>query len=102
MKTIATTALAAVALSAGPAVMAAEYTGVDAIASAGVEGSALDNVGYGASQYQTQYEIGDILSAVTEDIAQQLSAFLGRNLDAQEPEQTAKSLSSEDTLVSAY
>ncbi len=102
MKTIVTTAFATVALSAGPAVVAAEYASLDAITSAGVEGSALDNVGYGASQYKTQYEIGDILNAVTEDIAKQLSDFLGRNLDAQEPDQTAKSLSSEDTLVSAY
>ena len=53
---------------------------------------------YSESHYRTEYSIGDILAAVSEDMTMELEAFIERQLN------TAKSAAgpSEEQLVNAY
>ncbi len=56
---------------------------------------------YGADQYQTRYEIGDLLNSVAEDIAKRLERFLDRDLREKE-RQSAEARTQQLFIVSAY
>ena len=60
---------------------------------AGVETS------YGVSQYRTQYNVSELLSAVAEDITQELTAFLAERL---ETEENVKDAQRAPEIASAY
>jgi hypothetical protein len=57
---------------------------------------------YGTGSYRAQYQIRDLLAAVTEDVTAELSAFLGLALEKEEGDETRSDRRDARKVASAY
>ncbi len=106
MKTLITSSIAALALVGSLQSQAQDGValGMGTIADAATAGTlgTTGSTSYGTSDHRAQYQLSDLLAAVTEDVRSELSSFLGMALQ-QEERSTAYSEKSDATEVaSAY
>ena len=67
--------------------------------------SALDTTGttsYGTSNHRAQYQLSDLLTAVTEDVRSELSSFLGMALEQEQGSKTYSTTGEATEVASAY
>lgn len=94
MKTLISASVMTFALAMGPAAVAQDMGGMPGVAAAAAHGHNVSNAtgtaAYGASQYRTDYTFGDLLTRVSQSMAEKLDALVGEPKTAAEREEAAE------------
>ena len=106
MKTLITSSVAALVLVGSLPSLAQDGValGMGTMADAATS-SALDTTGttsYGTSNHRAQYQLSDLLAAVTEDVRSELSSFLGMALEREQGGKTYSGTGESTEVASAY
>ena len=106
MKTLITSSVAALVLLGSLPSLAQDGValGMGTIADAGAART-LDTTSatsYGTSNHRAQYQLSDLLTAVTEDVRSELSSFLGMALEREQGSKTYSGTDESTEVASAY